>query len=117
MRAKSLFNANAGILLFVAYSIRAAARDCAGEPTRGTPEEQGDAQMLFVEANNRFTIDLYLQLALDHKGENIFASPYSVSSVLMMAAEGARGETAAQMGKALRFPSNLRLGNDTDPIP
>jgi serine protease inhibitor len=58
-----------------------------------------------VAANNNFAVDLYLQLAKESKGKNVFFSPYSMSSALAMTAEGARGETAAQMGKVLCFPS------------
>lgn len=73
--------------------------------------------MRFVEVNNGFTIDLYHQLSLDHKGENIFVSPYSVASALLMLTEGARGETAAQMGQVLRFPSALRRGSEMETMP
>ena len=53
-------------------------------------------------ANNAFACDLYAQLK-DTKG-NLFFSPFSVSSALAMAYAGAKGDTAAQMRKAMRFP-------------
>jgi serine protease inhibitor len=69
-----------------------------------------------VTANNSFAIDLYLQLAKDAQGKNVFFSPYSMSSALAMTAEGARGETAAQMGKVLCFPESARhAGDDNQP--
>ena len=61
-----------------------------------------------VTATGNFALDLYRQLAAKRRGENLFFSPFSMSSVLAMAAEGARGETAMEMGKVLRFPSATR---------
>jgi serine protease inhibitor len=69
-------------------------------------------------ANQKFAFDLYRELAMQQPGQNLFFSPYSVSSALMIAAEGARGETAAQMGEVLRFPDSLRqIGTDAELIP
>jgi len=54
-----------------------------------------------VSGNNAFALDLYKRLAIE-KG-NLFLSPYSISSALSMTYAGARGETARQMAKVLRF--------------
>ena len=71
-----------------------------------------------VTANNDFSFDLYAQLAKENAGKNLFFSPYSMASALAMAAEGARGETALQMGKVLRFPDAAqRVGDDAQLIP
>jgi serpin B len=59
-------------------------------------------------ANNAFAVDLYHRLAAEGPGKNVFFSPYSLFSALSMTAQGARGETAAQMGQALRYPQELR---------
>lgn len=91
------------------------AADSAAQNNRSS--EPIDEVKLLVEMNNRFALDLYRQLALGQEGENIFFSPYSVRSVLLMAAAGARGETAAQMGQALHFPAALRRSADTDSLP
>jgi serine protease inhibitor len=73
---------------------------------------------LAITANSDFALDLYGQLAKEHKGKNLFFSPYSMSSALAMVAEGARGETAQQMAKVLRFPDAARrLGDDAQLIP
>ncbi len=61
-----------------------------------------------VTAVGSFAMDLYGQLAMENPGKNLFFSPYSMSSVLAMTAEGARGETAEQMGKVLGFPQAAR---------
>src|SRR5437870_750459 len=54
---------------------------------------------LAESANAGFAVDLYRQLAAEHPGENLFFSPFSVSTALLIATEGASGETAEQMGK------------------
>jgi len=73
---------------------------------------------MFVQANNEFATDLYHQLARENGGENLFFSPYSMFNVLAMAAEGARGVTAEEMGAVLRFPAGLRRSDqDGSEIP
>ena len=62
--------------------------------------------------NNDFALDLYTHVAKDRPGQNLFFSPYSIVSALTMTAEGARGETALQMGTVLRFPEKARRSDD-----
>ena len=70
-----------------------------------------------VQANSEFAIKLYRELSAKESG-NVFFSPFSVSSALAMAAEGARGETALEMGKVLGFPEVARrMGGDAQRIP
>ena len=57
--------------------------------------------MDFPSANNSFAIDLYKNLKDKH--ENLFFSPFSITSSLAMAYLGAAGETAAQMERVLRL--------------
>lgn len=57
-----------------------------------------------VIANNAFGLDLYRELVRRSPRENLFFSPYSMSSALAMAFEGAREATAEEMGKTLHFP-------------
>ncbi len=52
-----------------------------------------------VNGNNQFAFDLYSQLS----GDNVFFSPYSISSALAMTYEGAEGETKEQMKDVLGF--------------
>jgi serpin B len=54
-----------------------------------------------VKGNNAFAFDLYDQLRA--KDGNVFFSPYSISTALAMTYAGARGDTAAEMAKALYF--------------
>lgn len=56
-----------------------------------------------VRENTKFTLDLYKQLASETTTENIFFSPYSISTALAMTSAGARGETATQMNRVLSF--------------
>ena len=54
-----------------------------------------------VEGNNAFAVDLYHRLRTEEG--NLFLSPYSISTALAMTYAGARGETAEEMRKVLRF--------------
>ncbi|XP_065741440.1 leukocyte elastase inhibitor-like [Phocoena phocoena] len=54
-------------------------------------------------ANTRFALDLFCALNKSDPAGNIFISPFSISSALAMVFLGARGNTAAQMSKALYF--------------
>lgn len=71
-----------------------------------------------VAADGDFAFDMYAQLAKENKGKNLFFSPYSMSIALVMTAEGARGKTADEMGKVLRFPDSIRrVGDDATLMP
>jgi serpin B len=71
-----------------------------------------------VSVTGDFAFDLYRQLAKANPGTNLFLSPYSVSSALTMAAEGARGKTAAEMGDVLGYPEAARqLGAEARLLP
>jgi serine protease inhibitor len=56
-----------------------------------------------VKGNTTFALDLYAQLAKG-KRDNLFFSPYSLSTALAMTYAGAKGKTATQMSKVLHFP-------------
>ena len=60
-----------------------------------------------VAGNTQFALDLYQQLAGGSQ-ENLFMSPYSVSTALGMTYAGARGDTATQMAQTL----NITLPSD-----
>lgn len=65
-----------------------------------------NGQKYIVNANNKFAFDLYSQLDND---ENVFFSPYSISSAMAVVYEGARGGTASEIKSALYFPDNEAL--------
>ncbi|MBW2976778.1 serpin family protein [Candidatus Woesearchaeota archaeon] len=58
-----------------------------------------------AKANNQFAIDLYNKINKE-SNENIFFSPWSISTAVAMAYEGARGDTANEMQSVFHFPEN-----------
>ncbi|ABN56393.1 MULTISPECIES: serpin family protein [Methanoculleus] len=81
-------------------------------PTEGeTPGPAAEGAGNVSAGNNRFAADLYRQLASDpdYAGQNIFFSPYSISSALAITYEGARGTTADEIGSVLHLPQNETL--------
>jgi serine protease inhibitor len=100
------------VLLFGISGARAAERPLQAPETGPTPLS------VAVEAINNFAGDLYRQLAQENEKKNLFFSPYSVTSALTMVVEGARGETARQMGTVLRFPDVMRrVGDEARTLP
>lgn len=85
--------------LFAASSLGAPAVAQAQDPT-AKPEARAAG-----EAINRFAVDLYGKLR-DDQG-NLFFSPTSLSVALAMTREGAKGETAAELDRALHLPERL----------
>ena len=55
-----------------------------------------------ADANTGFAFDLLKQIAREQPGTNIFISPFSVSTVLQMTADGAAGETKMEMQRVLK---------------
>ena len=66
----------------------------------------GDAGMKVVEANNQFALDLYSALVDENPGDNIFFSPWSISSALAVTYEGAKGSTADEIRSVFHFPAD-----------
>jgi len=52
-----------------------------------------------VQSNTQFAIDMYNKIKIEEG--NVFFSPYSISTVLPLIYEGARGETAKQMADVI----------------
>ena len=70
-----------------------------------------------VRTQSRFGLDLYREISGDRSG-NFFYSPFSVGMALSMLAEGARGNTALELGTIMHFPKAARrVGNDAQRIP
>ncbi len=65
------------------------------------PQVSNQEVASLVEGNSQFAFDLLAQLSSDT--QNVFFSPYSISSALAMTYAGARGNTQAQMGDVLHF--------------
>ncbi len=64
-----------------------------------------------VEKNNQFTFELFNYIEAGN--ENLFLSPFSVSSALAMTYEGAKEKTRKEMSKVLRFPDNNEQMNQS----
>jgi serine protease inhibitor len=80
------------------------------QPAPATPAEFAAAR----RANGGFAIDLYRQLSKEQPGKNLFFSPFSISTALLLAAEGAVDETFLQMTTVLHLPTKEpRSGADT----
>jgi serine protease inhibitor len=63
---------------------------------------------LVASANTGFAFKLLKQLAKDQPGNNIFISPFGVSTVLQMAGNGAAGQTKAEMQQVLGTTSLIQ---------
>ncbi len=58
-----------------------------------------------IECSNDFSFDMYQELA-GSGDENVFFSPYSITTAMGMAFEGARGNTSSEMAEVLNFPTD-----------
>jgi len=67
---------------------------------RLAPPSETDVKAV-ADGNNRFALDLYGKLKTGE--DNLFYSPYSISTALAMTYAGARGQTATEMAKVLHF--------------
>jgi len=74
----------------------------------GIPEMSAEAADNVVDANNLFAFDIYKKIASEKNvNDNLFLSPYSISSALALTYEGAKGETADQIRSVFHFPDNI----------
>lgn len=90
----------------------------AAEPNRKKLAPDDATVKATVAANSAFAFDLYKELSKENEGKNLFFSPYSISSALAMTAEGARGQTALEMGRVLRYPDAVKThGDDAQMLP
>lgn len=66
-------------------------------------------------ANTTFALDLLRQLSEKNCTQNLFFSPFSISSALSMILLGSKGNTEAQIAKVCLYKlSVLNLMNNTD---
>ena len=69
-----------------------------------TPTPEGIAEV--VTANNQFAIDMYQQINKPPQSDdNVFFSPYSLSTAMAMLYAAAEGETKAQIQKTFHYPT------------
>ena len=62
-----------------------------------------------IEANNQFALEFYANLKDKEEGENIFFSPYSISTAIAMMYEGALNKTAEEIQSVFHFPNDQSL--------
>src|SRR5262245_21290124 len=75
---------------------------CMADDRPATPTKADVAAV--AKGNNEYAFDLYRQLTKEAKpDENIFFSPYSIQAAVAMTYAGARGETAEEIAKVMRF--------------
>jgi serine protease inhibitor len=95
------------LLLLAVLVVLTAILGSTAVPLSAAERDTADANYA-VTANNDLAFDLYGQLARKKSDGSLFFSPYSISNALVMVAEGARKQTADEMGKVLRFPRETR---------
>ena len=77
-------------------------------PGAGLGPDTAGYEQVVVDGNTMFALDLYATLAKepDFEGENLFFSPFSISSALAVTYEGARGDTADEIRSVFHLPAN-----------
>ncbi len=103
---KSLVNLCLFCIAVFVFSPGCAARDMTPVPI--SPEL---AETVLIQGNNRFAIDLYKEVCEMSDGDNVFFSPFSISSALGMTYTGAEEQTAAEMAEVLHFSLPVNLIN------
>lgn len=75
------------------------------EPTNmGPTVEYKDEKLDIISGNNQFAFDLYSKIKTE--SDNLFFSPFSISSALAMTYGGAEKETKNQMSSTLHFATD-----------
>lgn len=79
-----------------------------GETTDVVSNSTKSPQEIVADSNNAFAFSLYRLLSAESlDDENIFFSPYSVSSAFALVLEGAKGNTADEIKDVFSFPKSL----------
>lgn len=89
-----------------------------GIPSDSQSDSNGtisDAESSIVTANNQFAFDMFSNLTNDpaYHSKNIFFSPFSISSVMAVAYDGARSKSADEIASVFHYPrdnTTLRMG-------
>ena len=90
------------VLLFLT-TLSASDCDRASEPKEDSDPAETSAEFNPAEAGNDFGFELFGQLMDERADENTVISPWSIQSALLMAAEGADGETLREIKEALHI--------------
>jgi len=92
---------NAAVAMVLLALVGCGKRDGWRHQREAVVREMGETMPL-IDGNNQFAFDLYAKLR-EKPTENLFFSPYSISTALAMAYAGARGITEKEMAQALHF--------------
>ena len=90
--------------LFMAYGCTQPSEQPTVLNETGVTQEQIDK---VVDANNKFAIEMYKQLSGNSSEDNVFFSPYSISSAMAIVYEGARGTTADEIRTVFSYPEDI----------
>jgi len=71
--------------------------------TEKSDEMAGNVSRDLIGANNEFAFDIFKELLVEDKGKNIFISPFSMTTALAMAYNGAETDTRDAMAEVLGF--------------
>jgi len=76
-------------------------------PNNNVPELRSitESEALVIENSNNFSFDLFSRINAEHQNENIFISPFSITTALSMTLNGANGETLEAMKNTLGYGS------------
>jgi serpin B len=74
------------------------------EPTATPSGELSDKEAV-VESNNNFAFDLYEMYR--ENDDNVFFSPYSITTAFAMCYEGSRGTTAEEIKEVMHYPNDI----------
>ena len=98
---KNILESYSTILLLACLLLTACEEEEKLQARKDIPLTRTELNM--VEANNEFTFSLFNNLVEISQGSNLMISPFSLSEVLGMLANGAAGETKEEIIKALGF--------------
>lgn len=95
---KSLVN-----LFLICIAVFVFSSGCAARDYVIVPISTELAETVLIQGNNRFAIELYREVCERSEEDNVFFSPFSISSALGMTYTGAEEETASEMAEVLHF--------------
>lgn len=78
-------------------------------PLSAAPPQSEPRTSSAVQVTNGLGLALYRRLVADSPGGNVCCSPLSIAMALSMLAEGAEGETLAELRRALAIPAGTEL--------
>jgi serpin B len=99
---KAIFSVIIAIVLVVVVVGVVVVKDYYDRNTSGSTDVTSVTEL--VESSNGFAFEMYGELI--DGDENVFFSPYSITTALGMAYEGARGQTAEEMAAVLGLPTD-----------